>query len=694
MRLARFISKHRVFIIILACLLLIPSVFGMIATKVNYDVLLYLPQDLETVRAQDYIHEDFSSSSFAMITAKGMEPKQVLELKKQIENISGVQTVLSAESLTNAEIPDSMLPDSVKNMLINKDSRLLMVMLKDTSSANSSLEAVKQIRSTINKQCALGGITAVLEDTKELVNKETPIYVGIAVLLALIVLCITMDSFLTPFIFLTCIGFAILYNMGTNIMFGEISYITKAISAVLQLGVSMDYSIFLLHRYQDECKIEPDKNEAMAHAIVNTFTSVMGSSVTTIAGFIALIVMRLTLGRDIGLVMAKGVLLGVISAVTILPAMVLVFDKAIQKCSHKPFIPEFNRTANFITKNYKVFVILFAILLIPSIYGNSNVKVYYNLDRSLPNYLPSIQANQSLKSNFNMMTTHMVLVDNKMDSNTTKHMIKEIEKVDGVESVIGLDKFVGDAIPTDVIPQELRSAFQSDRYKMLVIGSGYGAADPGEVNQVNQLNTIVKKYDEKGLLAGEGPLTKDLINITDDDFKRVSIMSIGIVLLIILFLFQSISLPFILVGVIEFAIFVNMSISFLMGSTLPFIASIVIGTIQLGSTIDYAILMTSSYREHRTLGLDRMESAKKAVASSGKSIMVSALSFFAATFGVGLYSDMEIISALCTLLSRGAIISMLVVILILPSMLVLFDKLIVKTSRGFLPVKSVARIDA
>jgi len=694
MRLARFISKHRVFIIILACLLLIPSVFGMIATKVNYDVLLYLPQDLETVRAQDYIHEDFSSSSFAMITAKGMEPKQVLELKKQIENISGVQTVLSAESLTNAEIPDSMLPDSVKNMLINKDSRLLMVMLKDTSSANSSLEAVKQIRSTINKQCALGGITAVLEDTKELVNKETPIYVGIAVLLALIVLCITMDSFLTPFIFLTCIGFAILYNMGTNIMFGEISYITKAISAVLQLGVSMDYSIFLLHRYQDECKIEPDKNEAMAHAIVNTFTSVMGSSVTTIAGFIALIVMRLTLGRDIGLVMAKGVLLGVISAVTILPAMVLVFDKAIQKCSHKPFIPEFNRTANFITKNYKVFVILFAILLIPSIYGNSNVKVYYNLDRSLPNYLPSIQANQSLKSNFNMMTTHMVLVDNKMDSNTTKHMIKEIEKVDGVESVIGLDKFVGDAIPTDVIPQELRSAFQSERYKMLVIGSGYGAADPGEVNQVNQLNTIVKKYDGKGLLAGEGPLTKDLINIANDDFKRVSIMSIGIVLLIILFLFQSISLPFILVGVIEFAIFVNMSISFLMGSTLPFIASIVIGTIQLGSTIDYAILMTSSYREHRVLGLDRMESAKKAVASSGKSIMVSALSFFAATFGVGLYSDMEIISALCTLLSRGAIISMLVVILILPSMLVLFDKLIVKTSRGFLPVKSVARIDA
>ncbi len=694
MRLARFISKHRVFIIILACLLLIPSVFGLIATKVNYDVLLYLPQDLETVRAQDYIHEDFSSSSFAMITAKGMEPKQVLELKKQIENISGVQTVLSAESLTNAEIPDSMLPDSVKNMLINKDSRLLMVMLKDTSSANSSLEAVKQIRSTINKQCALGGITAVLEDPKELVNKETPIDVGIAVLLALIVLCITMDSFLTPFIFLTCIGFAILYNMGTNIMFGKISYITKAISAVLQLGVSMDYSIFLLHRYQDECKIEPDKNEAMAHAIVNTFTSVMGSSVTTIAGFIALIVMRLTLGRDIGLVMAKGVLLGVISAVTILPAMVLVFDKAIQKCSHKPFIPEFNRTANFITKNYKVFVILFAILLIPSIYGNSNVKVYYNLDRSLPNYLPSIQANQSLKSNFNMMTTHMVLVDNKMDSNTTKHMIKEIEKVDGVESVIGLDKFVGDAIPTDVIPQELRSAFQSDRYKMLVIGSGYGAADPGEVNQVNQLNTIVRKYDQKGLLAGEGPLTKDLINITNDDFKRVSIMSIGIVLLIILFLFQSISLPFILVGVIEFAIFVNMSISFLMGSTLPFIASIVIGTIQLGSTIDYAILMTSSYREHRTLGLDRMESAKKAVASSGKSIMVSALSFFAATFGVGLYSDMEIISALCTLLSRGAIISMLVVILILPSMLVLFDKLIVKTSRGFLPVKSVARIDA
>ncbi len=694
MRLARFISKHRVFIIILACLLLIPSVFGLIATKVNYDVLLYLPQDLETVRAQDYIHEDFSSSSFAMITAKGMEPKQVLELKKQIENINGVQTVLSAESFTNAEIPDSMLPDSVKNMLINKDSRLLMVMLKDTSSANSSLEAIKQIRSTINKQCALGGITAVLEDTKELVNKETPIYVGIAVLLALIVLCITMDSFLTPFIFLTCIGFAILYNMGTNIMFGEISYITKAISAVLQLGVSMDYSIFLLHRYQDECKIEPDKNEAMAHAIVNTFTSVMGSSVTTIAGFIALIVMRLTLGRDIGLVMAKGVLLGVISAVTILPAMVLVFDKAIQKCSHKPFIPEFNRTANFITKNYKVFVILFAILLIPSIYGNSNVKVYYNLDRSLPNYLPSIQANQSLKSNFNMMTTHMILVDNKMDSNTTKHMIKEIEKVDGVESVIGLDKFVGDAIPTDVIPQELRSAFQSDRYKMLVIGSGYGAADPGEVNQVNQLNTIVKKYDEKGLLAGEGPLTKDLINITNDDFKRVSIMSIGIVLLIILFLFQSISLPFILVGVIEFAIFVNMSISFLTGSTLPFIASIVIGTIQLGSTIDYAILMTSSYREHRVLGLDRMESAKKAVASSGKSIMVSALSFFAATFGVGLYSDMEIISALCTLLSRGAIISMIVVILILPSMLVLFDKLIVKTSRGFLPVKSVARIDA
>ena len=535
----------------------------------------------------------------------------------------------------------------------------------------------------------LSGMSAIVTDTKELAEKETPLYVLIAVVLAMIVLGLTMESFFVPILFMLSIGFAIVYNLGSNYFMGEISYITKALAAVLQLGVTLDYSIFLMHSYEEQqLRYNGDKNRAMAHAISQTFSSVIGSSVTTIAGFIALCFMSFTLGLDIGIVMVKGVVLGVIACVTILPSMILCCDKLIEKTKHKPFLPDIGKISDKVTKKYIVYVVLFVILLFPAIYGNNHTEVYYNLDETLPKDLPSIIANEKLKEDYDMNTTHMILVDSDVISSDVGKMLSDMEKVDGIKWALGLDSLIGPTIPKSMIPDSVTSTLKNDEYQLVLVNSEYKVATDELNAQIKELNQILHKYDKGGMLIGEGPLTADLIDITDKDFKNVSAVSIGIIFVIILILFKSISLPVILVGVIEFAIFVNMGIPYYMGTKLPFVASIVIGTIQLGSTVDYAILMTTRYKRERSLGADKYNAITTAHRVSAQSIMVSALSFFAATIGVGLYSNIDMISSLCILMSRGVLISMVVVIFVLPSVFMVFDKVIVKTSKGFLPQKT------
>ena len=609
-----------------------------------------------------------------------------MKLKEKVEKVDGVENVLWYDSLADISVPQSVLPSKLYDEYNTEDGTMMAVFFKDGTSSDETMKAITEIRKITGEQCFLSGMSAIVEDTKELAEKETPLYVLIAVALSALVLAITMESIFVPVLFLLSIGIAIVYNLGTNVFFGEISYITKALAAVLQLGVTMDYSIFLMHSYQEQqVRYNGDKERAMAHAISQTFSSVIGSSVTTVAGFIALCFMSFTLGKDIGIVMAKGVIFGVLVCVTVLPSMILCCDKLIEKTKHKPLLPDIGRISDKVTKRYVIYVVTFVILLFPAIYGNNHTGVYYNLDESLPKDLPSVIANTKLKEDYNMNTTHMILVDSSVAGSDVKKMSQEIEKVDGVKWVLGLDNLVGSGVPADMLPESVTGMLKNDKYQLLMVNSTYKVATDKVNKQIEQIDKIMDKYDKGAMLVGEGPLTKDLINITDTDFKRVSAVSIGIVFVIILLLFKSVTIPVILVGVIEFAIFVNMGIPFYTGTKLPFVASIVIGTIQLGATVDYAILMTTRYQRERSRGAGKFDAITTAHKFSAQSIIVSALSFFAATIGVGLYSNIDMISSLCILMARGALISMVVVVLILPSLFMVFDKIIVKTSKGFRP---------
>ena len=682
------VVKFRIPILIISILLLIPAGLGYVNTRVNYDVLTYLPEDIETMQGQDILVKDFGTGAFSMFIVDGMEDKEVSALKAKIENVEHVQKVLWYDSLADISMPKSMIPKDVYEVFNSDTGTMMAIFFDEGTSSDGTMEAIGEIRKLAGKQCFLSGMSAIVTDTKNLAEKETPLYVLIAVVLAVIVLGLTMDSYFIPLLFMLSIGMAIVYNLGSNYFFGEISYITKALAAVLQLGVTLDYSIFLMHSYEEQqVRYNGDKERAMAHAISQTFSSVIGSSVTTVAGLIALCFMTFTLGMDIGVVMVKGVILGVIACVTILPSMILCCDKWIMKTMHKPFLPDIGKISDKVTKRYMIYVILFLVLLFPAIYGNNHTAVYYNLDETLPKDLPSIIANEKLKKDYDMNTTHMILVDSSVESADVAKMIDKMDDVDGVKWALGLDALIGPAIPQSMIPDSVTDMLKNDKYQLLLVNSEYKVASDELNAQIKDLNKILHKYDKGGMLIGEGPLTADLIDITDTDFKTVSMVSIGIIFVIILILFKSISLPVILVGVIEFAIFVNMGIPYYTGTKLPFVASIVIGTIQLGSTVDYAILMTTRYKRERNHGAEKYDSITTAHRASAQSIMVSALSFFAATIGVGLYSNIDMISSLCILMARGAIISMIVVIFVLPSMFMVFDKVIVKTSKGFLPVK-------
>lgn len=683
------IVKLRIPILLISILLLIPSAIGYANTKVNYDMLYYLPGEIDTMVGQDILLEDFGKGAFSMFMVEGMENKDVTSLKKKIEQVEGVDSVIWYDSVLDISIPMELLPEKILNVFQNGDTTLMVIFFRDTTSAEETMDAIEEIRSIGNKQCFLAGMSAIVTDTKNLSNSETPIYVMIAVLLSVLVLAITMDSFLVPLLFLLSIGMAIIYNLGSNIVFGEISYVTKALSAVLQLGVTMDYSIFLWHSYKENQQRFPeDKNRAMAHAISNTLTSVVGSSVTTVAGFVALCFMSFTLGKDLGVVMAKGVVLGVISCITILPSLILTFDKAITKTMHRPMLPEVGKSADFIVRHSWIFIVLFLAMLFPAIYGYTHTEVYYNLDRTLPEKLESVTANKKLEEDYNMNSVYMLLVRSDMDAKAATDMLDEVGRVDGISFALGFDSLAGAAVPDEIFPEEITGKLKGDRYQLMLVASEYKVASD-EVNaQIECITDIVKRYDESGMVIGEAPCTKDLIEITDKDFQVVSAISILAVFVIIAFVFRSVSLPVLLVAVIEFAIFINMGIPCYTGTQLPFIASIVIGTIQLGATVDYAILMSTRYRKERSRGKERKEAVTVALSTSMGSIMISALCFFAATFGVGLYSDIDMISSLCSLMARGAIISMLVVNTILPSLLIIFDKVIVKTSYQFLSEKA------
>lgn len=680
------VVKHRVLILIISFALLIPAAFGYFNTRVNYDILSYLPDELESMKGQGILVDEFGTGAFSLCVIEGMEDKDISTLREQIADVDHVKSVIWYDSLADLSVPMDVLPDEIYDIFNNDESdSTLMAILFDTSmSADETMDAIEEIRGITTKQCYLSGMSAVVTDIKDLTNKEVPFYVLIAVLLSVLVLSLTMDSAIIPLFFLLSIGMAIVYNLGSNVIKGEISYVTQALAAVLQLGVTMDYSIFLWHSYQEnQGRFPGDKNRAMAHAISNTITSVVGSSITTVAGFIALCFMSFTLGLDLGVVMAKGVIFGVIACVTILPSLILVFDKAIEKTKHRVILPDLGNIANWITSHYYIFIILFLVILGPAIWGYNNTNVYYDLAGTLPDSLESIAANNKLEENFDMGATHIVLVDSSLEPKTISKMIDEIDDVDGVKATLGLDAIVGPAIPRDVIPDSIRGELENENYELLLITSEYKVASD-EVNaQCDAISGIIKSYDENGMLIGEAPCTQDLITTTDHDFKVVSAVSIGAIFVIIAVVFKSISLPIILVAAIYFAIFINMGIPAYTGTQLPFIASIVIGTIQLGATVDYAILMTNKYKKARYKGAEKKEAITSALQSSIQSIIVSALSFFAATFGVGLYSDIDMISSLCTLMARGALISMLVVIFVLPSLFMIFDKVICVTSAGF-----------
>ena len=686
-RFGKWVVKHRSLILIIGILLLIPSAFGYFHTRVNYDILNYLPDEIDTMKGQEIMVDEFGTGAFSMCVVEGMSDKDISKMRKEMCKVDGVKDVLWYDSFLDLSVPVEMLPDSIKDVFINKDadSTILFVLYPNSISADETMDAIESLRKVMNKQCYLSGMSAVVTDTKNLSNKETPIYVLIAVILSTIVLALAMDSAIIPVFFLLSIGMAIVYNLGTNVFKGEISYVTQALAAVLQLGVTMDYSIFLWHSYEEKQQVYPgEKGRAMAHAISNTISSVVGSSITTVAGFIALCFMSFTLGMDLGVVMAKGVVFGVICCVTVLPSMILIFDNAIEKTKHKVILPDLSGISKWVTQHFYIFLILFFVLIGPAVYGYTHNTVYYDLAGTLPESLESITANNKLEEQYHMGATHMVLLDANTPTKDVVKMTKEMEKVDGVKAVLGLDSIVGSTIPKDMLPDQIREVFESGKYKMLLIMSEYKVASD-EVNaQCDTLKQMVKDCDENGMLIGEAPCTKDLIETTDEDFKMVSAVSIGVIFVIIAFVFKSITLPVILVAVIEFAIFINMGIPTYTKTAIPFIASIVIGTIQLGATVDYAILMTNKYKRARHNGLEKKEAVIEGMKGSVQSIVVSALSFFAATFGVGMYSNIDMISSLCTLMARGALISMVVVILLLPTMFMIFDKVIIHTSAGFI----------
>ena len=683
-KVGKWIAKQRVLILLIGFLLIIPSIIGMAKTRVNYDLLSYLPEHLETVKGQDVLVDEYGMGAFSMVVVEDTDLKDVQKLEEKFEKVDHVKDVLWYDDVADISLPVEMIPKDLRESFFEGDATMMLVLFDDTTSSDAAMNAVTELRSIASKQCFIAGMTGVVTDIKNVAMQELPIYVVIAAVLSLIVLELTSGSFVVPFLFLLSIGLAILYNLGSNIFLGETSYITKALTAVLQLGVTMDYSIFLLNSYEEnKLRFPGDKERAMGHAISNTFKSVAGSSVTTVAGFLALCVMTFALGRDLGIVMAKGVLVGVICCVTILPALVLVFDGPIEKTRHKLLLSNLDKPSAFITKHYKAWIVIFLVLLFPAIYGNNHTQIYYNIAQSLPSTLDCNIANDELKKDFNLSNMHIIMLDKGMSAKDKEEMFKKIDDVDGVKWTLGMNSLVGAGVPDSMIPDDVKSMLESDDHELVFVCSEYESATDEVNSQIAQIDKIVKKYDDTGMVIGEAPLMKDLEDVTNVDLVRVNAISIIAIFIIILLVFKSISLPIILVAVIEFAIFVNMAIPYYQGISLPFVASIVIGAIQLGATVDYAILMTTRYQKERMKGKDKMEAIGIAHRTSMPSIISSGLSFFAATFGVACYSKVEMIGSICTLLARGAIISTVVVLLILPAMFMIFDKVIIKTTKGF-----------
>ncbi len=684
MRFSKAVVKHRVLILIVAVILLIPSIFGILGTRINYDMLDYLPKDMETVIGQDQLLKDFGKGAFSFIIVEGMPAKDVAALKEKIQQVEHVETVLWYDSLADISVPMELLPEKLYQEF-NRDNATLMAVFFDTStSSDVTMDAIRQIRQITGKQCFVSGMSAMVTDLKELCEQEEPIYVGIAVLLACAAMLLFLDSWLIPFVFLASIGMMILLNLGTNYFLGEISYITKALSAVLQLAVTMDYSIFLWHSYNEQRQHTDDREKAMACAIRETLTSVVGSSITTVAGFLALCFMTFTMGRDLGIVMAKGVVLGVIGCVTVLPALILVFDKPLEKTKHRSLIQNMNGFAKKIVRIFPVFLMIFVLLIPPAWYGYSktNDEVYYDLGLCLPDDMEYVIANSKLSEEFDIASTHMLLVDAKLSPKTIRAMSKEMEQVDGVKYVLGLESVIGSRVPEEILPESVTGILKSDKWELLLINSEYKVASDEVGTQINALHKILKKYDQSGMLIGEAPCMKDMIDTTSHDFQVVNAISILAIFLIIALVEQSISLPFILISVIETAIFINLGLPHYLGQSLPFIAPICISTIQLGATVDYAILMTTRYKTERMHGKEKKEAVQIALATSIPSILVSGTGLFAATFGVAVYSDIDMIASMCMLMARGAIVSMLAVILILPPLLLLCDKVICATTLG------------
>ena len=686
-KVSKAIAQSRMLILVIAFLLLIPSVLGYLKTDVNYDILGYLPDELDTRIAQSILKDDFDCGSLGMLIVENMENKDVSKLKEEVKKVEGVNDVIWIDDAIDLSVPKEILPEDIRDIFYSENSTLMIIKFAGTDASTETENALSDVRKIAGKQAFLSGVAGVIKDTKDLANKETPIYVLIAVILSIIILSITMESYVIPIVFLSSIGIAIIYNMGSNVIFENISYVTKALSAVLQLGVTMDYSIFLLHRYDEERESRENKVEAMANAIEATIESVVGSALTTVAGFLALCVMDLALGKDIGLVMAKGVVIGVICTITILPALVLTFDKVIHKYKHKNILPTFQKSSSFIIKHHKVIVLISLLILIPAAIGKEKASVYYNLDESLPDNLPSIVANDKLKNEFNMVSTNIILVSDDLDRYKVKEMVKELNNVDGVTMAAALESVLGSRIPENFLPNELLEQVKKGGYEGIIVNSKYKSATNEVAVQLDEINEIVKKYDPEGLVGGEAPLTNDLVTIADSDFKKVSIFSIVAIFLIIMVIFKSISVPVLLVLAIELAIFINLGIPYYTGTTIPFISSIVIGTIQLGATVDYAILLTSRFKEELSNTNDKKEAMIKALQSSSRSIITSALTFFGATAGVGIISELEMISSLCVLMARGAIISMLVILFVLPGILLMFEGIIIKTSKSFIMCK-------
>lgn len=688
----KVVVKLRIPILVLSFLLLIPSVLGYFNTRVNYDILYYLPSDIDTMQGQDILLDDFGKGAYAMVVVDGMNKSNVSKLVKKVEGVDHVASVISYSGIVGDDVPSEILPDKFRSYFENEDSgaTLFAIFFDDTTSSDDTMKAIQEVRDVTDNQCYIAGMSAVVTDTKTMAEKETPLYVLVAVVLVCIVLAIFMDSFLVPVFFMLSIGMAIVYNLGSNYFLGEVSYITKALAAVLQLGVTLDYSIFLWHSYKEAKEETPDDHhEAMAVAIGNTLTSVVGSSITTVAGFIALCFMSFTLGLDLGVVMAKGVVFGVIGCVTILPSLILTFDRSLEKTMHREIMPNFDKPARWIVNHSWIFLIIFVLLLGPAIYGYNNTKVYYDLSDTLPEKLNCSQANKMLADNFDGTNSiYMILADSNLSAEDSDAMMNEVNDLDGISFALSIDSALGGEIPTEMLPDSLVSELKGDEYQIMMVSTNYTIASDEINDQINKVDAIAKKYDAKSMVIGEAPCTKDLITITDKDFKTVSAVSIVAIFFIIFFVLKSISLPVILVAAIEFAIFVNMGIPYYTGTTIPFISSVVIGTIQLGATVDYAILMTTRYKRERAAGNSKKESISIALGTSIPSIIVSALGFFAATFGVGMIASVDMIASLCTLMARGAIISMFVVIFVLPSLFVLLDKVIIHTSLGFKPKKN------